>query len=185
MTPEVPQEAALRAPALPRRSGRWLASTQETWHRWWECGAASKLDEAGRDALGRLILLVEDLNRAETPRERRLIGDQVRKGEARLGLGRPTPPPDEPARVSTYDLTPAERAERRAALRRRHVERRGAALADLDHTVWPGYDPTESPHLTAGRYGRAPLDERSLTDAQRREVIRFNDKHRPAERTHA
>ncbi len=113
-----------------------------------------------------------------------MIADQVRKGEARLGLGRPVPPPDDaPQPNSTFDLTADERAERQVAFRRRHVERREAALADLDHAVWPDYDPTESPHTTASRYGRAALDETALTDAQRREVARFNDKDRPAERT--
>jgi hypothetical protein len=167
-------------PRLPTKPGRWLTRTEDTWRRWWATPATEALDEAGRDALHRLIVLVDDLNRADTPKERRLIADQVRKGEARLGLGRPVPPPDAPSPTSTYDLTPDERAERQAAFRERHKAKREAALADLDHSVWPDWTTDEPAHLTAGRYGRAPLDDRSLTDAQRREVARFNQKQETA-----
>jgi hypothetical protein len=114
-------------PKLPPHPTKWLKRTRETWDRWWASPATDLLDEAGRDALNRLIMLVDDLNRAETPKERRLIGDQVRKGEARLGLGRPLPEPDEPTGpVSVFDLSPDERQSRKRAARARHMHRRRA-----------------------------------------------------------
>jgi hypothetical protein len=75
------------------------AATVRTWEAWWQAGGWD--DPADVDAAHRLIRLVDDLNRATTPKERRLLTNQVRLGEGRLGLGKPTTKTDEPEPAAT------------------------------------------------------------------------------------
>ncbi len=63
--------------------------------------------------------------RAESPKERRFIGDQVRKGEAKLGLGKPAPKDDgRPKESNRWDLTPSECRDRKKEFKRRHLHKR-------------------------------------------------------------
>ena len=72
-----------------------------------------------------------------------------------------------------------DREQRMQEARERHKERREAALSSLDHSVWPGYDASESPHLTAGRYENSYLrNDNEFTDDQLEQRERWAAKER-------
>jgi hypothetical protein len=56
-----------RAPALPRRSRPWLASTREWWARVWASPMAGAYLEADLGGLHRLAVLQEGIARGELP----------------------------------------------------------------------------------------------------------------------
>jgi hypothetical protein len=159
-------------PPMPSRKGRWRASTQRAWASWAESGRMSALDQTGLASLGRLMHLLDKAEANDWPLG---LTREIRLLEAALMRNIMTAPV-----APAPEVVAEARKENIRASRERHKAKREAALADLDHSVWPGCTTDEPAHPTAGRYGRAPLDDRSLTDAQRREVARFNQKQETA-----
>jgi hypothetical protein len=110
-----PVLSAQPVPPLPA-GHRYLKVTKQTWAAWHTSGAASRWSDADADAARRLIRLVDDRNRAEDAKERRLLETAVRQGEARLLLNRlgtvePDARPDEALPYEPDFPAPPARAE--------------------------------------------------------------------------
>lgn len=76
-----------RAPTLPNPDGReWHRLTVDWWKRVWHSPMAQEYLPTDVDGLARLAVIVDDYHKAETPKERRELMQEIRLQEARFGL---------------------------------------------------------------------------------------------------
>ena len=111
---------------MPSRKGSWRAATIRAWAGWAESGRMSLLDEAGMDALSRLMKLIDKADANDWPVG---LAREVRLQEAALMRAANA----SPASVETAPTKPERKAQTRKA-RDRHIAKRQAELDRLGLT---------------------------------------------------
>lgn len=121
------------APSLPRPQGRrsFLKQTVAEWESWpWDTW-----NEAQAAHAARAIVLIDDLNRAKTPRERILIDQSVRQALRALGLTKKDDEDSEEAKEERRRAQAVTDAEASRVSRERLAIRTGVEVIDL-HRGW-------------------------------------------------
>lgn len=158
------------APRMPRRAdgGRWGADARRKWRAW--AGRVDAMnDDVAAALLETLVARADEAERAESQSMRLKLSKEARLIEQQL-LRLSERSPEQPA------VSVAELRQRAKDAYERHNTRTEFVLADLDHSVWPGYDPGETENVTQGRYELAPLNEGALTEAQLAQLERWDAK---------
>lgn len=97
-----------KVPTLPNPDGRaWHKLTRAWWRRVWESPMASEYIPTDVDGLARLAVLIDDFHKAETPRERRELLQEIRLQEVRFGLS-----PIDRSRLQ-WEIAKGDEAERK------------------------------------------------------------------------
>ena len=123
--PAPDQVEARRPPTLPNPDGRtWHRLTRAWWRRVWQSPMAQEYLPTDADGLGRLALLVDDYYKAETPKERRELLQEIRLQEARYGHS-----PVDRARLH-WEVQKGEEAEAKRRRRTEQAQDTGEPSAD-------------------------------------------------------
>jgi hypothetical protein len=158
---------AVPCPDMPSvRGRRWLGRTREVWGSWFESGVPALWSASDRSAAERLIVLADDIGRAESVTARLRLEAELRRGEKVLRLHAP----DE-SEAEGRAFTSAQVASREAYTRERAVSAGTAdpeMYVDLRGELRPIVDVLFEPDEFWREYERRGATEQR-TDNERKE----------------